>query len=86
MRNLLYADDCDLVAHTIQHTQEFMERLSRSCKAFGLSISFDKTVVMYQPSQGIRYIEPSIYVDDSRLGVVDKFVAPSTATALLMMS
>lgn len=25
VQNLLYGDDCDLVAHTIQHAQEFMD-------------------------------------------------------------
>lgn len=30
VRNLLYADDFDLVAHTIQHTQEFIDRLTGS--------------------------------------------------------
>lgn len=29
---------------------------------------------MYQPARRIQYIHPSIYVDGSRLEVVDKFV------------
>lgn len=74
VRDLLYADDCDLVAHTIQRIQQFMDRLPHSCKAFSLSISLDKTVVMFQPDPGKKYIEPSIYVDGHRLKIVDSFV------------
>ena len=50
--DLLYADDCDLVAHTESDMQCFMDRLSEACRAFGLTISLDKTVVMFQPAPG----------------------------------
>ena len=73
VRNLLYADDCDLVAHTESDMQCFMDRLSEACKAFGLTISLDKTVVMFQPAPGTVYVEPSIYTDGKKLKVVDKF-------------
>ena len=52
VRYLLYADDCDLVAHTESDMQCFMDRLSEACRAFGLTISLDKTVVMFQPAPG----------------------------------
>lgn len=74
MRDLLYADDCDPIAHTIQHIQQFMDRHSHSCYDFSLSISLDKTVVMFQRDPGKEYIEPSVYVDSHRLKVVDSFV------------
>ena len=73
VRDLLYADDCDLVAHTESDMQCFMDRLSEACKAFGLTISLDKTVVMFQPAPGTVYVEPSIYTDGKKLKVVDKF-------------
>ena len=50
-----------------------MDRLSEACKAFGLTISLDKTVVMSQPAPGTVYVEPSIYTDGKKLKVVDKF-------------
>ena len=72
-RNLLYIDDCDLVAHTESDMQCFMDRLSEACRAFGLTISLDKTVVMFQPAPGTVYVDPSIYTDGKKLKVVDKF-------------
>ena len=73
MRDLLYADDCDLVSDSLQDMQTLMSRLSASCKEFGLSISLDKTVVMFQPAPGVPYTAPSIYVDGVKLKVVEKF-------------
>lgn len=73
IRDLLYADDCDLVAHSKEDLQYFMDCLSRSCKAFGLTISISKTEVMYQPAPGKPYVKPSIFVDGEELKVVDKF-------------
>ena len=49
------------------------DRLSEACKAFGLTISLDKTVVMFQPASGTVFVEPSIYTDGEKLKVVDKF-------------
>ena len=48
VRDLLYADDCDLVTHTESDMQCFIDRLSEVCRAFGLTISLDKTVMMPQ--------------------------------------
>ena len=73
IRDLLYADDCDLVAHTVEDLQFFMDCLSGSCKNFGLTISIPKTEVMYQPAPGNPYLEPVILVDGHKLKVVDKF-------------
>ena len=73
VRDLLYADDCDLVSDSLQDMQTLMSRLSASCKEFGLSISLDKTVVMFQPAPGVPYTAPSIYVDGVKLKVVEKF-------------
>ena len=53
--------------------QCFMDRLSEACRAFGLTISLDKTVVMFQAAPGSVYVEPSIYTDSKKLKVVDKF-------------
>ena len=71
-RDLLYADDCDLVAHTESDMQCFMDRLSEACRAFGLAISLGRTVVMFQPASGTVYVEPSIYTNGKKLKVVDK--------------
>ncbi len=73
IRDLLYADDCDLVAHSKEDLQYFMDCLSNSCKAFGLTISIPKTEVVFQPAPGKPYVKPSIFVDGQQLKVVDKF-------------
>ena len=73
VRDLLYADDCDLVTHTGSDMQCIMDRLSEAYRAFGLTISLDKTVVIFQPAPGTVYVEPSIYTDGKKLKVVDKF-------------
>ena len=74
IRDLLYADDCDLVTHTERDLQYVMDCLSTSCKSFGLTISIDKTKVMYQPAPGKVRVDPSILVEGKHLEVVQKFV------------
>ena len=51
VRELLFADDAALVAHSEESLQEFSE----SCKSFGLRISLKKTVIMHQGSVGIQF-------------------------------
>ena len=43
--DLLYADDCGQP-----------NRLSEACREFGITISLDKTVVMFQPAPGTVYV------------------------------
>ena len=74
IRDLLYADDCDLVTHTEADMQILMTAFAESCKAFGLEISMKKTVVMFQPAPGKAYNEPSIFVNNTKLKVADDFV------------
>ena len=74
VREFLYADDADLVAHTEQEMQTIMDLFSNACTAFGLTISLKKTVVMFAPAVGQAYIEPNILVQGKRLKVVDSFV------------
>ena len=74
IRDLLYADDCDLLTHTEQDLQNLMNLFSSACKILGLEISFKKTVIMFQPAPGNAYIEPSIFVDNTKLKLVDSFV------------
>lgn len=74
IRDLLYADDCDLVAHTEADIQNLMDCLSIACDEFGLTISLDKTVMMYQPAPGKEYQPPEIFVKGELLKVVDDFI------------
>jgi hypothetical protein len=74
IRDLLYADDCDLVSHSESDLQKMMDLFSKACSDLGLTISLDKTKVMYSPPPGGEYIEPNIYVYGKRLGVVLEFI------------
>ena len=73
IRELLYADDADFIAHSEQDMQLIMDCFSSACKAFGLTISIKKTKVMFTPPPGTEYYEPSIYVEGVRLDVVNTF-------------
>ena len=50
VRELLYADDADFVAHTEEDMQTLMDRFSEACTAFGLTISLKKTKMMFTPA------------------------------------
>ena len=69
IREMLFADDAALVSHTQEGLQCLMDRFSKACKEFSLTISIKKTEVMAQDAE----IPPSIYVDGSNLSVVDNF-------------
>ena len=47
--DLLFADDCALVAHSLSKLQHHMGRFAYACKVFGLTISTKKTEIVYQP-------------------------------------
>jgi len=74
VRELLYADDADLVAHSENDMQIIINLFSAACISFGLTISLKKTKVMFTPPPGFPYVEPNIFINGTRLDVVDKFV------------
>ena len=74
VRELLYADDADLVAHYPEELQLVMDRFTIACTCFGLTVSIKKSKVMYTPAPGDPYVEPNIFVYGKRLEVVREFV------------
>lgn len=74
VRELLYADDADLVTHTPAEMQLVMDRFANACTSFGLTISIEKTKVMYTPGPGETLVEPDIFVYGKRLVVVKDFI------------
>ena len=73
VRDLLYADDADLVSHSLEGLQSLVTAFDTTADAFGLTINQKKTVVMYQPAPGRPYTEPQILVKGSALEVVNHF-------------
>lgn len=73
MRDLLYADDCDLIAHSAADMHHPMDCFSAACTEFGLTLSLRRTVVMYQPAPGRAYVPPSIFVYGKKLEAVEAY-------------
>ena len=73
VRDLLYADDCAIVAHSEKDLQEMANALSAATKRYGLTISIKKTEVLYQPAPGTIRKEPEIRIDNQVLKNVDAF-------------
>ena len=73
-RDFLFADDCALNAATQSDMQESMDKFSKACDDFGLTISTKKTEVMHQPAPAAPYVEPTITVNGEKLAATEKFV------------
>ncbi|XP_029938455.1 NLR family CARD domain-containing protein 3-like [Salarias fasciatus] len=69
IRELLFADDAGLAAHTEEALQRLINCFADACSEFGLTISLKKTKVMGQDVSSA----PSINIGDHTLEVVDKF-------------
>ena len=69
----LFADDMAKGAPTEEKMQKGVDQVSDSCDNYGLTISIKKTEVVYQPTLGKPYKEPTITEKGQRQQVVDKF-------------
>ena len=72
MRELLFADDSALVAHSAEEMQKIVDAFSNASKKFGLKINIKKTEVLYQPNS-TRTREEDIMVDGNKLNSVMEF-------------
>ena len=72
MRELLFADDSALVAHSAEEMQNIVDAFSNASKKFGLKINIKKTEVLYQPNS-TRTREEDIMVDGNKLNSVLEF-------------
>ena len=69
IREMLYADDAALVAHSQDELQALLDRFADACTAFGLTISIKKTEVMGQNVES----QPEVFIDHQKLVVTDNF-------------
>ena len=70
VRELLFADDAAVTAHSLEDLQHLINRFAEACTLFGLTISLKKTQVM---GQGVQK-PPSIHIQDYELETVHDFV------------
>ena len=69
IREMLFADDAALVAHTEDALQRMADQFSDACKQFGLTISIKKTNVCVQDVRAT----PLIKIDSTTLETVENF-------------
>lgn len=63
IRDLLFADDAALVAHTEQALRRITTCFADAVQLFGLEVSLKKTEVLYQPAPLEEYHLPHITID-----------------------
>ncbi|KAL8587109.1 hypothetical protein ACOMHN_026077 [Nucella lapillus] len=73
VRDLMYADDCAIIAHSEDDLQRLTDTLSAATKHFGLTISIKKTEVTFQLSKGSTANMPEIKIDGKVLNNLDSF-------------
>ena len=69
VREMLFADDAALAAHTEEALQQMINSFSHACEEFGLTISLKKTNVSVQDASKV----PCIKIGDYTLEVVEDF-------------
>ena len=72
MRELLFADDSALVAHSAEEMQKIVDAFSDASKKVDLKINIKKTEVLHQPNS-TRTREDDIMVDGNKLNSVLEF-------------
>ena len=73
MRELLFADDSALVAHSGEKMPKIVDAFSDASKKFGLKINIKKTEGLYQPNSTRTRVE-DIMVDGNKLNSVMEFI------------
>ena len=73
IRELLFADDAAIVAHTLEDIREICKQFEQAATMFGLTINTKKTVTLYQPPPGQTSIEPHVEIYGTPLKAVKNF-------------
>ena len=72
LRDLRYADDCALIAHSLDDAQQLFDRFYAAA-VLGLTVSLKKTEVMLQPAGHSTAAQPVIKAGDTTIKAVDRF-------------
>ena len=70
--DLQFADDCALVTNSFEDKLKITHHFASASKDFGLTISLKKTYILYQPTPGSCYEEPTVLINDTCLNPVTK--------------
>ncbi|XP_063615914.1 uncharacterized protein LOC134789139 [Penaeus indicus] len=73
IRDLLFADDAALVAHTERVLQRLTSCFAAAAQLFGLEVSLKKTEVLHQPAPREEYRPPHITIGETELKAVHQF-------------
>ncbi len=73
IRELLFADDAALLAHTEAAMQRITSCFAKTAQIFGLEVSLKKTEVLHQHAPQKEYHPPSISIEQTELKVVHHF-------------
>ena len=73
IRDLLFADDCALVACSLEALQRLCDCFATAARRFGLTISIKKTEALYQPARGNAYVPPAVSIEGKQLNAVENF-------------
>ena len=74
IKDLLYADNCDLISHSERGLQILVDCFVAACDVFGFSVNIPKTKVMFQPAPGKPFIKPAIVIKNKIFDNVKTFV------------
>ena len=73
IRDLLFADDAALLAHSERPRQRITSCFAEASQFFGLEVSLKETEVLHQPTPREEYHPPRIFIGESELKMVGKF-------------
>jgi len=73
IRDLLYADDCALVAHTLQEVRELFDSFFHTAQRFGLTVSLKNTEALHQFYPVNKSANAPVKAGDTQLATVEKF-------------